>query len=346
MPAHPHTEALGAIQRIYTDLARFDDERRHIESDASAKAAKNAQEFLHALMAGGFPEQVKRDGKTRLEHALGQKPQDILTAMSWVVDSIAKAFKKDKQKAQALFATGEGVKMAGAFHNHNAIIRHQQDEDLRLAKLASKKQREVDSLLSDLKFDEPSSSAEEQSNKLVDRLLDGVTPHEGLQVLEKIKSDWSKVYIDPNQLSLFASRFKPIVLRVAARHLRRATEFPSEQALKTYLHEHPGADPKNHSVKEPGESGGGGETKGPSGKAQSWLAKAGGEVKSFFTDPKTRKESLTKAASKLKEAPGKAGRVAVDAVKKQLGEAKDAFEGVKTAMGGGTMTDVQKTALL
>ena len=137
-----------------------------------------------------------------------------------------------------------------------------------------------------------------------------------------------------------------LTLRVAARFLRRATVFPSEQALKTYMHEHPGADPKNHSVQEPGESGGGsGEPKPPSSKAQGWLARAGGEVKSFFMDPKARKESLTKASTKLKEAPEKAGRAAVDAVKKQLGEAKDAFAGVKAVMGGGSMTDVQKHAL-
>lgn len=134
-----------------------------------------------------------------------------------------------------------------------------------------------------------------------------------------------------------------LTVRVAARY-QRAFEFPSEKARKEYLQEHPGADPSKHTVKEHGVDGGGGG-KEPSEKAKSWLARAAGEVKSFFSDPKARQEQLTKAASRLKEAPGAAGRAAVAAVKKQLGEAKEAFEGVKTVMGGGTMTDSQKTAL-
>jgi len=41
------------------------------------------------------------------------------------------------------------------------------------------------------------------------------------------------------------------VCRVASRYSERvAREFPSEEALREYLHEHPGADPANHSVKK------------------------------------------------------------------------------------------------
>ena len=40
-----------------------------------------------------------------------------------------------------------------------------------------------------------------------------------------------------------------IARNVLARFLGKvATEFPTEKALKNYLHDHPGADPKNHSV--------------------------------------------------------------------------------------------------
>ncbi len=135
-----------------------------------------------------------------------------------------------------------------------------------------------------------------------------------------------------------------LTVRVAARYLR-AIEFPSEDARKQYLQEHPGADPAKHTVKEQGE-GAGGEAGGKaSEKAKSWLARATGDVKAFFSDPKARQESLSKASSKLKEAPAAAGRAAIAAVKKELGEAKEAFAGLKTVMGGGSMSDTQKTAL-
>lgn len=135
-----------------------------------------------------------------------------------------------------------------------------------------------------------------------------------------------------------------LTVRVAARYLR-AIEFPSEDARKQYLQKHPGADPAKHTVKEQGE-GAGGEAGGKaSEKAKSWLAGAAGEVKDFFSNPKARQEGLAKASSKLKEAPAKAGRAAVEAVKKQVGEAKEAFAGIKAVMGGGSMSDSQKEAV-
>jgi hypothetical protein len=133
-----------------------------------------------------------------------------------------------------------------------------------------------------------------------------------------------------------------LTVRVAARYLR-SIEFPSEQARKDYLQEHPGADPSKHTVKEHDEVGS--EPTGLSEKAKSWLSKVTGEVKSFFTDTKTRQEGLSKAAQKLREAPAKAGQSAIEAVKKQVAEAKDAFQGVKAVMSGGSMSDSQKTAL-
>jgi hypothetical protein len=133
-----------------------------------------------------------------------------------------------------------------------------------------------------------------------------------------------------------------LTVRVAARH-QWATEFPSEQAKKQYLQEHPGADPANHTVKNPGE--GAGDSRAPSEKAKNWLSRAVGDVKSFFSDAKVRKEGLAKASAKLKEAPRAAGLAAVEAVKKQVAEAKDAFAGMKSLMSGGTMTEPQKVAL-
>lgn len=40
----------------------------------------------------------------------------------------------------------------------------------------------------------------------------------------------------------------PLAAKVAARWMRKATDFSSPEALKKYLHDHPGADPKNHHV--------------------------------------------------------------------------------------------------
>ena len=83
--------------------------------------------------------------------------------------------------------------------------------------------------------------------------------------------------------------------------------------------------------------------KDPSDKANTWLLQAGKDVESFFTDPKARKKGLTKAVESLKEDPSKAGREAVAGVKDHFGA--EAFEGVKAAVGGGSLTDSQKTAL-
>lgn len=133
-----------------------------------------------------------------------------------------------------------------------------------------------------------------------------------------------------------------LTARVAARYLR-AIEFPSEEARKEYLHEHPGADPAKHTVKERGDSAA--PAPGASEKAKAWLGRATGAVRSFFADPKARQEGLAKASKRLKDAAASAGRSAVDSVKKELAEAKDAFAGLKSVMTGGSMTDTQKTAL-
>ena len=83
--------------------------------------------------------------------------------------------------------------------------------------------------------------------------------------------------------------------------------------------------------------------KDPSDKANTWLLQAGKDVESFFTDPKARKKGLAKAVESLKEDPSKAGREAVEGVKEHFGA--EAFDGVKAAVGGGSLTDSQKTAL-
>lgn len=133
-----------------------------------------------------------------------------------------------------------------------------------------------------------------------------------------------------------------LTLRVVARY-QRAKEFSSPEALKDYLKEHPQADKSKHTVKKPGEDKP--AANAPSEKAEGWLSKAKGTVKSFFTDDSARRKMLTKASEAINEAPEKLGRKAVDAVKGQVKEAKTAFDGVKTALTGGKVTDEQKAAM-
>lgn len=128
----------------------------------------------------------------------------------------------------------------------------------------------------------------------------------------------------------------PLALRVAAR-FQRAKEFSSPEALEEYLKEHPGADKSKHTVK--------GEAPKPSEKAEGWLAKAKGTVKSFFTDENARRGMLTKAAESINEAPEKLGQKALDSIKGQVKEAKTAYGGVKAALGGGKVSDEQKAAM-
>ena len=223
--AHPHAEILATLHRIYTDLAHLNEERVRNEEATSAKIGKNAQDFLHALTASELPDAIKQEGKTRVGHALGQKPADVLSAMSWVVDRVAKTFKKDMAKAHALFAAPEGVKMVAAYHNHVALAKHEEAENQRLLKLASKKESQAHDLLDEITFEDPSSPAEEGSNALVQQLLySKMSAQEALHTLDKIKSEWSKSFVNPNQLSLFASQAPPVVRRVASRYLLQASK--------------------------------------------------------------------------------------------------------------------------
>jgi hypothetical protein len=73
----------------------------------------------------------------------------------------------------------------------------------------------------------------------------GVSPEEAAKKMYKRADSWDS-----------------LVRRVAARAILGDSEellstvFPSDEALKKYLHEHPKADPSKHTVKKPGEGGG------------------------------------------------------------------------------------------
>lgn len=119
--------------------------------------------------------------------------------------------------------------------------------------------------------------------------------------------------------------------KVVARFVERVgMEHPSEEARKTYLKDHPDADPKNHSVKK--DKGGGG---GSGGGAEADVSKAESrskETTKHFEDMKdlkkkvenadpSAKKKFDKAYDKLYESGEAASKAAEKLVKK--------FDGVK-----------------
>ncbi len=234
-----HVEALDAVQRVYKEMLHFEEERSRIGAEVLDKIRKNGHEFLRALLAGEFPEPAKREGKARFEAALQQGEAEILQAMGGVANHVTKLFKRDKAKAQALFDTREGVAMSAAFQNHHKLLKQQEAEDAKITKLLSKKSIEAERLLDALTFDSPSSSFEDEINKLVGRLNYGnLDIHERLQDLEKIKMDLTKVEADPNQLTLFASsrtRIAAVIDRAGTLSRRIYASLPFEERLAHFF---------------------------------------------------------------------------------------------------------------
>lgn len=131
---------------------------------------------------------------------------------------------------------------------------------------------------------------------------------------------------------------------------RVAKEFPSAEALKEYLKEHPNADPANHTVKKPSEGEGkgdsdeGGEyedvpewasletkTKGFLGKIKGLsksmvkaVANAPKKVQQIVSDPEARKEALTSMATAVKKSPKVIANSVYEGAKKELKELKHA----------------------
>jgi hypothetical protein len=157
-------------------------------------------------------------------------------------------------------------------------------------------------------------------------------------------------------------------LRVAARY-QLAFEFPTPKALKDYLHEHPKADPKNHTVKKPGEisekktDGGHGVehdehehgagpkltwkdlAKSLSSKAQEFLHKTPSTVKKFVDDEDHRRETLLKAHKSILSAPMKYVESAYNVAKHEVKEFKEAGEGIHAWMTGKEVSKKQKHAI-
>ena len=148
-----------------------------------------------------------------------------------------------------------------------------------------------------------------------------------------------------------------IAHRVVARYLY-GTEFATEDALKDYLHEHPDADPRNHSVAKPKKEKAKGEddkgNKKPSlkerlqslsGHAKALFEAAPKAVQNFIHDPAARKATTDKAAKALKDAPGKIVKNALHHIKHEAKEWKVAGQGVHAVLTGKTLSKEQKHAL-
>ena len=131
--------------------------------------------------------------------------------------------------------------------------------------------------------------------------------------------------------------------------VRSGREFATQDAMKKYLHDHPDADPKNHSVVESEGSGSGGSSEAPGwgSKVKSLLGKIKGvkaeigkalteapeKVQRMVLDTKARKEAMGTIASTLAEAPKKVmDKIKASAhaesheIKHSLGAAKKLFK--------------------
>lgn len=131
--------------------------------------------------------------------------------------------------------------------------------------------------------------------------------------------------------------------------LRRAMEFPTQEALDTYLKEHPGADKSKHAVSKeehtPSEEeedafgnlhakvvkffdGVKGAAKEKVDKARKVINEAPKQVRAFVTDPEFRKKAIDHGVKEAKAAPGKFGKHIWDTFKD---EAREKKQGLKHA---------------
>jgi len=147
---------------------------------------------------------------------------------------------------------------------------------------------------------------------------------------------------------------------------RRAMEHPSEEALKTYMHEHPQADPKNHTVKpksekpkkeddkgspkdkpkaeEPGKAKGS-WFKGLSEKAKAFVSHSSAAVQKFVSDEVHRAKVLEDAGKSILASPKTYAKRLVETAKHEVHEFKEAGQAVKHLAQGKKLEPQQKKAL-
>ena len=121
--------------------------------------------------------------------------------------------------------------------------------------------------------------------------------------------------------------------------IRMSTEFPTEDALKKYLEEHPDADPKNHSVSGGGEGGNKEEApKGLKNRLKSLfskvknakkeiveaLKKAPAQVQEIMVDPEKRKAALSSIAQGIKKSPKAIAKTIIKSATSELKELRHA----------------------
>lgn len=206
------------------------------------------------------------------------------------------------------------------------------------------------------------------------KILTTLGPHawqlaekEAKQLAQLIPSgnDWKELR-DRYDRRLMLPTFRPrphmtqsrTLLRVVARfQMQLAMEHSSPEEMKEYLHEHPQADPANHTVTKKEDHGGGGEhehdapkkswkerLQGLGAKAKKFYEDAPAAVKQFFTDDAYRRTALMGAHKKLMDAPHNVVQHAITTVKNEVKEYKEAAAGVKAVIKGGSMTPEQKHA--
>lgn len=163
--------------------------------------------------------------------------------------------------------------------------------------------------------------------------------------------------------------------RLAVRY-KLAYEFPSEDARKKYLHDHPKADPGNHTVKEKGdepakheeggkdkaekhEDGGGehhkkdekGEKpkgsffKGLSEKAKAFVTKSSAAVQKLVSDEEHRAKVMKEAGKTILASPKTYAKRLVQTAKEEVHEFKEAGGALKSLAQGKKLDHHQKKAL-
>jgi hypothetical protein len=147
-------------------------------------------------------------------------------------------------------------------------------------------------------------------------------------------------------------------LRVAEAFQRRALLFPSPEALRKYLHDHPNADKSKHKVEKhgPGDRTEHGDeekpgkplserVKGWGSKAIAVLKKSPESVQKFVKDDGFRRETLQSAHKALTEAPEKIAEKALHTAKHEVEEFSTAGKAIGKLMKGGKIDDHEKKAL-
>lgn len=140
---------------------------------------------------------------------------------------------------------------------------------------------------------------------------------------------------------------------------KTAMEFPTEDALKTYLKEHPDADRSLHTVKKPEKDSPKTEEKPSSGFFSKVKAKfksikdsiataienAPAEVQKFILEEEHRHKRLGEVIEAVKAAPKKIGEKILSSAKAEVTELKQAGHATQKFLRGETLTKEDKHAL-